>query len=144
MADNDFVHLHFHTQYSLLDGACRVKDAVAKAARLGMKGLAITDHGVMFGTIDFYNTCKKAGIKPIIGCEMYTTNTNMLERKRNLDGSQSNHLLMLAKDLEGYHNLARLSSAGHIEGFYYKPRVDIERIAQHAKGLIATTTCLNG
>ena len=98
MAKNDFVHLHFHTQYSLLDGACRIKDAVAKAKRLGMPGLAITDHGVMFGSVEHYKTCKKEGIKPIIGCEVYTTPHSRLEKKRNVDGSLSNHLLLLAKD----------------------------------------------
>ena len=138
----EFCHLHFHTEYSLLDGACKIKDAVQKAVDTGMRGLAISDHGVLYGAIAFYSACQSAGIKPIIGCEMYVSDNNMRERKRNEDGSQSNHLLLLARNATGYANLMRLSSAAHLEGFYYKPRIDKEFLAQHSEGLIGTTGCL--
>lgn len=143
MSEKDFCHLHFHSSYSLLDGACKVYDSMAEAKKHGMSALALTDHGVMHGAINFYNAAKKNGIKPIIGCELYLAD-NMHERKVMRDGSQSAHQITLATDEEGYHNLLRLCSAGHIEGFYYKPRVDLERVSQHSKGLIATSSCLAG
>jgi DNA polymerase-3 subunit alpha len=141
--DSSFCHLHFHTCYSLLDGATRIDDAVKRAAEYQMPALAITDHGVMHGAIDFYKACKKHKIKPILGCEVYTCD-KMTERRRNEDGSQSNHLVLLATNAEGYQNLARLVSLGHLEGYYYKPRIDRETLARHAKGLIGTTACLKG
>ncbi len=136
-----FVHLHLHTSYSLLDSTIKVKQAVQRAVKLEMPGLALTDHGVMHGAITFYNACQAAGIKPIIGCEMYTC-ANRNEKSRS-SGTMS-HLLLLAKDVEGYHNLARLSAIAHLEGFYYKPRVDMELLAKYSKGLIATSCCERG
>jgi len=142
MAKKDFVHLHFHTEYSLLDGACKIKQAVKKAAKHEMPGLAITDHGAMYGAIAFYKACQAQGVNPIIGCEMYMTDNNMNERKKNEDGTQSNHLLLLAENEVGYANLMRLCSAAHLDGFYYKPRIDKEFLAQHSEGLIGTSGCL--
>jgi len=144
MPAKNFTHLHFHTQYSLLDGACKIKEAVKHAKSLEMPGLAISDHGVMYGAIEFYRTCMAEGIKPIIGCEMYITDNRMTERKREANGKQSFHLLLLAKNLTGYKNLIRLTSGAHLEGFYYKPRIDKEFLAQHSEGLIGTTGCLAG
>ena len=140
-----FVHLHFHTEYSLLDGCCRVSKAVDHAKQLGMGALAITDHGVMYGVIDFYKKAKDAGIKPILGCEAYMAHGSMLERKREEDtGSQANHQLLLCESGEGYANLMRLVSLGFLQGYYYKPRIDLETLARYSKGLIGTSSCLNG
>ena len=140
-----FVHLHFHTEYSLLDGCCRISKAVDHAKELGMSALAITDHGVMYGVIDFYKKAKGAGIRPIIGCEAYMAHGSMLERKREEDtGSQANHQLLLCETAEGYANLTRLISMAHLKGFYYKPRIDLETLARYSKGLIGTSSCLNG
>lgn len=136
-----FVHLHLHTSYSLLDSTIKVKQAVKRAEKLEMPALAITDHSVMHGAITFYNACKSAGIKPIIGCEMNTCKDRH-EKSRN--AGRMSHLLLLAKDVEGYHNLARLSARAHLEGFYYKPRVDLELLAEYSKGLIATSCCMRG
>jgi len=124
--------------------ACKIKEAVKHAKSLEMPGLAISDHGVMYGAIEFYRTCMAEGIKPIIGCEMYITDNQMTERKREANGKQSFHLLLLAKNLTGYKNLIRLTSGAHLEGFYYKPRIDKEFLAQHSEGLIGTTGCLAG
>ncbi len=142
MSSSEFVHLHVHTQYSLLDGACRVEGLVNKAADLGMKALGMTDHGNMFGAIHFYQAAKKAGIKPIIGCEAYVAPGGRAER--NSDQKSTAHLLLLAKDNEGYSNLIKLVSAGYLEGFYYKPRMDKELLSRYAKGLICTSACLKG
>lgn len=140
-----FVHLHFHTEYSLLDGCCRIGGAVETAKQMGMNALAITDHGVMYGAVDFFSAAKDAGIKPIIGCEAYMAHGSMHERQREEEtGSQANHQLLLCESNEGYANLTRLVSKGHLEGFYYKPRIDLETLAQYSKGLIATSSCLNG
>jgi len=139
---NEFVHLHVHTQYSLLDGACHVEALVNKAAESGMKALGMTDHGNMFGAVHFYQAAKKAGIKPIIGCEAYIAPNGRLEK--NSDQKSIAHLLLLAKDQEGYSNLIKLVSAGYMEGFYYKPRMDKELLSRHAKGLICTSACLKG
>ncbi|MCO5068689.1 MAG: DNA polymerase III subunit alpha [Kiritimatiellae bacterium] len=140
-----FVHLHFHTEYSLLDGCCRVSKAVDHAKQLGMNALAITDHGVMYGVVDFFNKAKSAGIKPIIGCEAYMAHGSMHERRREEEtGSQANHQLLLCETNQGYANLMRLVSLGHLEGFYYKPRIDLETLSKYSKGLIATSSCLNG
>jgi DNA polymerase-3 subunit alpha len=146
MAQNvPFVHLHFHTEYSLLDGCCRVSKAAEHAKQLGMNALAITDHGVMYGVIDFYKKAKDEGMKPIIGCEAYMAHGSMRERKREEEtGSQANHQLLLCENNEGYSNLSRLVSMGHLEGFYYKPRIDVEALAAHSKGLLGTSSCLNG
>jgi DNA polymerase III subunit alpha len=117
-----FVHLHVHTEYSLLDGASRIEQLVQEAARLGQPGLAITDHGVMYGTIPFYKACLRHGIKPIIGVEVYVTNDPLEERGRK-DKQRLYHLLLLAENNTGYRNLMRLMTKAHVEGFYYKPRV---------------------
>lgn len=138
-----FTHLHVHTEYSLLDGAARINDLVERAAKLGMTSLAITDHGAMFGVIDFYKACKKAGIKPIIGCEVYTAARAMTDKDPAKDKHQG-HLVLLAKNNEGYKNLIKLVSAGYITGYYYKPRVDKELLRQHSDGIIALSACLAG
>ncbi|MDR3120343.1 MAG: DNA polymerase III subunit alpha, partial [Clostridiales bacterium] len=140
---HDFVHLHVHTEYSLLDGACRIRDLVARAASLGMKSLAITDHGVMFGVIDFYKEAKKQGIKPIIGCEVYMAARGRFDKVSGPD-TKSSHLILLAKNNEGYQNLMKLVSAGFTEGYYYRPRIDFELLEKHSEGLIALSACLSG
>ncbi len=144
MSDS-FVHLHCHTEYSTLDGACRVGDAVKKAAKLGMPALAITDHGVMYGAVEFYQECNKAGIKPIIGCEVYVA-PDSHTKKTSTSGQKETafHLTLMAADEAGYKNLMKLVSIAHLDGFYYKPRIDKELLAQHAKGLIALSGCLKG
>ncbi|MCS6771967.1 MAG: DNA polymerase III subunit alpha [Kiritimatiellae bacterium] len=140
-----FVHLHFHTEYSLLDGCCRIGRAIEQAKKLGMSALAITDHGVLYGIVDFYKQAKDAGIRPIIGCEVYMAHGSMKERRREEEtGSQANHQLLLCETNEGYANLMRLVSLAHLEGFYYKPRIDLETLARYSKGLIGTSSCLNG
>lgn len=139
----DFVHLHLHSEYSLLDGACRIKDIVANAKALGQKAVAVTDHGVMYGAIDFYNEAKKEGIKPIIGCEVYTAARTRHDRLFHLD-SEHGHLVLLCKDMVGYRNLIKLVSQAWIDGFYGKPRVDWELLSQHHEGLIASSACLSG
>lgn len=142
MSTPPFVHLHTHTEYSLLDGANRIRPLVQKAASLGMPALAITDHGVMSGAIEFYEACVEAGIKPIIGCEVYVAPRKRTDRDPRKDSS-SFHLLLLAKNLAGYKNLIRLSTIASLEGFYYKPRVDREVLQQYSEGLIATSGCLS-
>src|SRR5258705_7804356 len=136
-----FTHLHVHTHYSLLDGACKVPQLVQRAKALGMDSLAITDHGCMFGVIEFFNECKKVGVKPILGMEAYMAPTSRLERK-DVNGESAYHLLLLAKDIEGYKNLLKLSSASYIDGFYRKPRIDKDILREYSKGLIATSACL--
>ncbi|MHB1406800.1 MAG: DNA polymerase III subunit alpha [Desulfitobacteriaceae bacterium] len=138
-----FVHLHVHTEYSLLDGAARIDKVVKRAAAQGMTALAITDHGSMYGVIDFYKACKKAGIKPIIGCEVYVAPFKRTERTPGRDDANY-HLVLLAENETGYRNLISLVSAAYIDGFYYKPRVDKEILRQHAAGLIALSGCLAG
>ena len=139
----NFAHLHVHTEYSLLDGAGRVEGLVARAKELGMESVAITDHGVMYGVVDFYKYAKKYGIKPLIGCEVYVAPRKMCDRDPKLDSNQF-HLVLLAKDEEGYGNLIKLVSMGFTEGFYYKPRVDIEVLRKHSEGLVALSACLAG
>ncbi len=143
MADS-FVHLHCHTEYSTLDGACRVGAAVKKAAKLGMPALAITDHGVMYGAVEFYQECKKAEIKPIIGCEVYVAPDSHLKKSATGQKESAFHLTLLAGNEAGYKNLMKLVSIAHLDGFYYKPRIDKELLAQHAEGLIALSGCLKG
>ena len=138
-----FVHLHVHTEYSLLDGAARIKEVVKNAARLGMPSLAMTDHGVMFGVVDFYKACKKEGIKPILGCEVYVAPRTMSDRAPRVDDSPY-HLVLLAENEEGYRNLLELVSMAFTRGFYYKPRVDKQALAAHSKGLIALSGCIAG
>lgn len=136
-----FVHVHNHTEYSLLDGANRIPDMVARAKELGMDSLAISDHGVMFGVMEFYFECKKKGVKPIIGVEAYVAPKGML-KKSGREENETYHLLLLAKDLEGYRNLCKLSTIAALEGYYYKPRIDHELLRKHSKGLIGTSACL--
>lgn len=140
---HDFVHLHTHTEYSLLDGACRVEKLIDKAKELDMKALAITDHGAMFGVIEFYKAAKAAGIKPIIGCEVYTAPRSRFDKEGRKD-SDYNHLVLLAENDIGWHNLIKIVSVGYTEGFYYKPRVDMEVLREHSEGLIALSACLAG
>ncbi len=138
-----FVHLHVHTEYSLLDGASRIRSVVGKAAELGMPAVAITDHGTMYGVIDFYKAARDNGIKPLIGCEVYVAPKSRFRKEGNRE-TLYNHLVLLAKDAEGYRNLVKIVSAGYLEGFYYKPRVDKELLSQYSKGLIALSGCLAG
>ena len=138
-----FVHLHVHSEYSLLDGACRIKDLVQKAKEEGQKAIALTDHGVMYGVIDFYDAAVEAGIKPIIGCEVYTTDLDRTQKTLGRD-EEIGHLVLLCKNEEGYKNLIRMVSVGFTEGFYYKPRVDMETIRANSSGLIALSACLAG
>lgn len=138
-----FVHLHVHTEYSLLDGAGRIKQVIAQAQELGMSALAITDHGVMYGVVDFYKAAKKAGIKPILGCEVYVAPRSRQQKEARLDDNNY-HLVLLAENEIGYRNLLHLVSVGYTEGFYYKPRVDKELLQQHSEGLIALSACLGG
>jgi DNA polymerase-3 subunit alpha len=146
MQEKRFVHLHLHTDYSLLDGAIQIKPLSERLEALGMNACAMTDHGNMYGAITFYNTMKARGIKPIIGCETYLAAGSRKDRgTRAIPGEKTNfHLILLAKDFEGYRNLSRLTSKAFTEGFYYKPRIDKELLAQHSKGLIALSSCLSG
>ena len=137
-----FIHLHVHSEYSLLDGANRIKDLPIRAKEMGMEAIALTDHGVMYGVIDFYKACKKEGIKPIIGCEVYVANRARFDKEAGLDFN--NHLILLAKNNIGYQNLTKLVSAGFTEGFYYKPRIDKELLQKHHEGLICLSACLAG
>ena len=140
-----FVHLHVHTEYSLLDGACRIKDLPEIVKGMGQTACAITDHGVMYGVIDFYRACKAAGVKPIIGCEVYVTpqGRSRFDKVHEFD-AESRHLVLLCENEEGYRNLSYLVSAGWTEGFYIKPRIDLELLRQHSGGLIALSACLAG
>src|SRR5207237_7181296 len=142
-APETFVHLHNHTEYSLLDGASRIPAMVSRAAELGMPAIGLTDHGVMYGAIHFYKACKEAGIKPIIVCEVYVAPPSRLMREGR-DDRDPNHLTLLASSHEGYLNLMRLCTVGQMEGMYYKPRIDKEILAEHSKGLIALSGCLQG
>ncbi len=143
MAHADFVHLHLHTEYSLLDGACRLDRLMDKAHELKFPALAITDHGVLYGAIDFYQAAREKGIKPIIGCEVYVAPGSRFEKKTSTGGRDVyHHLVLLAKDEAGYKNLIKLSTAAHLEGYYYKPRIDKELLAAHKEGLIALSGCL--
>jgi len=141
--DKNFVHLHVHTDYSLLDGACRIDRLLDRAVELGMPAVALTDHGNLYGTIAFYNAAKEKGIKPLIGCELYLVETSRLEKHgRSDEGKTMFHQGLLARNLEGYQNMLKLVSDAHLRGFYYKPRTDIETLAKFAGGLIGFTGCL--
>ena len=139
-----FTHLHVHTEYSLLDGSSKIKELVARAKELGMDSLAITDHGVMYGVIDFYRAAKDAGIKPIIGCEIYVSPGSRFERETGHNEDRYYHLVLLAENDKGYHNLMKIVSKGFTEGYYYKPRVDYEVLEQYSEGIIALSACLAG
>ena len=143
MLNSKFVHLHMHTEFSLLDGANRIKDLPIRAKELGMDAMAITDHGVMFGVIDFYKECKANGIKPIIGCEVYVAPRKMKDKDPMID-AKYNHLILLAKNNEGYKNLTQLVSLGFTDGFYYKPRIDKEVLEKYHEGLVCLSACLAG
>ncbi len=142
--DKNFVHLHVHSDYSLLDGCCRIDRLMERAVDLGMSAMALTDHGNLYGAIEFYQQAKAKGIKPLIGCELYLVETSRLEKKGRTDdeGKTIFHLGLLAKNLTGYQNLLKLVSDAHLKGFYYKPRTDLETLAKHANGLIGFTGCL--
>ncbi len=139
----DFTHLHVHTQYSILDGASNIDLLMQKTKDAGMNSIAITDHGNMYGVLKFFNTAKKQGIKPIIGCEVYIARESRTKREK-IRGKQYYHLILLAKNKTGYHNLARLTSIGYLEGFYYRPRIDKEILEKYSEGIIASTACLGG
>ena len=138
-----FVHLHVHSEYSLLDGACRINKMMDRVKALGQTAIALTDHGVMYGCIDFYKAAKAAGIKPIIGCEVYVTRRRMDDRVHGVDDDPF-HLVLLCKNEVGYRNLCLLVSEAFTSGFYGKPRVDLDLLSKHADGLIATSACLAG
>jgi len=144
MPHAEFVHLHLHTAYSLLDGACRISDVVEKAAALKMPALAMTDHGNLYGAIEFYKEAMNAGVKPIIGCEAYVALGSRHEKQASSAREAAHHLTLLAKDEDGYKNLIKLITEAHLNGFYYKPRIDKELLAAHAKGLIGLSGCLKG
>ncbi len=144
--ETPFVHLHNHTEFSLLDGACKINKMVAMASEMGMPAVAMTDHGNMFGAVDFYKAAKKEGIKPIIGQEFYVAPESRFNKKqsRNSDKKNNYHLVLLAKNNTGYKNIIKLSSLGYIDGFYYKPRIDKEIMAKYSEGIIATSACVGG
>lgn len=144
MAHSDFAHLHVHTQYSLLDGACLLEKLVEKAVKFKLPALAITDHGNIFGALKFYKLCLNAGVKPLIGCETYLSPQSRFKKDYKSGEDSNYHLILLAKDMEGYSNLVRLVSLANLEGFYYKPRIDKEILSQYSKGLIGLSACLKG
>ena len=139
-----FTHLHVHTEYSLLDGSSKIKEIVKRAKELGMDSLAITDHGVMYGVIDFYKAAREVGIKPIIGCEIYVSPSSRFDKESGVSDDRYYHLVLLAENDTGYHNLMKIVSKGFTEGFYYKPRVDYEVLEQYSEGIIALSACLAG
>ena len=139
-----FAHLHVHSDYSVLDGACKVHELLDRCEKFGMTSCALTDHGNLFGAIEFYQAARKRNIKPIIGCELYVAPGDRRDQKVKFKGSFNNHFLLLCESATGYHNLCKLSTIGYLEGFYYKPRVDDEMLAKYSGGLIATTSCLAG
>src|SRR5579883_2790707 len=149
MPQSDFIHLHNHTYYSLLDGACSVKDLVKRAKEFEMPAVALTDHGVMFGAYEFYKTAKAEGVKPIVGCEMYIVSEGSRfshEAINDPSGKRKvyHHLILLAKNETGYKNLMKLVTKGHTEGFYYKPRIDTDLLREHREGLVALSACAGG
>src|SRR5919201_569205 len=139
----EFVHLHLHSEYSLLDGACRIEELLDRAVELQMPAVAITEHGNMFSSVVFHDQARKRGINPILGCEVYVAPGDR-RTKSGTPGETANHLVLLAETREGYHNLIKLVSLGYTEGFYYKPRIDKELLARHATGLIGLSSCLKG
>ena len=137
-----FTHLHVHTEYSLLDGMCRIPQLISRAKELGMESLAITDHGSMYGVIDFYWAAREAGIKPILGCEFYVAPAS--RHSKEAGDKNHYHLILLARNEAGYQNLLQLTTKAHLEGFYYRPRVDHELLAEHHQGLVALSACTQG
>ena len=144
MNEKDFVHLHLHTDFSLLDGAIKIKPLAKRAQELGARAVAVTDHGNLYGAISFYNQMKTSGIKPIIGMEAYIAKGKHTDRGDATGEKGTNHIILLARNLKGYHNLAKLSSFSFTQGFYYKPRIDKEMLAEHSEGLVALSACLSG
>ncbi|MEG2234705.1 MAG: PHP domain-containing protein, partial [Oscillospiraceae bacterium] len=140
---SDFVHLHLHTEYSLLDGACRINRLMDKIKENGQNSVAITDHGVMYGCVEFFKAAKKAGIKPIIGCECYVAARTRFDKVHRLDAS-SYHLILLCKNEIGYKNLIKMVSLANTEGFYVKPRIDHELLEKYHEGLVCLSACLAG
>src|ERR671932_2234530 len=140
---SDFVHLHLHTEFSLLDGGCRIDELLDQAVKLKMPAIAVTEHGNMFSSVIFHDHARQRGLNPILGCEVYVAPGSRFEKSGN-PGATQNHLVLLAENAEGYHNLIKLVSAGYTEGFYYKPRIDKELLAAHSKGLIGLSSCLKG
>ena len=140
----DFTHLHVHTEYSLLDGSAKIKSLVKRAKELGYDSLAITDHGVMYGVIDFYEAARAEGIKPIIGCEIYVSPGSRFDRENTRGEERYYHLVLLAENNQGYKNLSKIVSRGFTEGFYYKPRIDFEMLKEHSEGIIALSACIAG
>ncbi len=140
----DFVHLHLHSEYSLLDGACRISEIAERAAECGHTAVALTDHGAMYGAVAFYRACKRNGIKPIIGCEVYVASGSRFDRSSGASGEKYNHLVLLCKNETGYKNLISMVSKGYTEGFYSKPRVDMELLSEYSEGLICLSGCLAG
>ena len=141
--EGKFTHLHVHSHYSLLDGLAKVDDILKKAQSMDMDAVAITDHGVLYSAVEFYKKAKKAGIKPIIGVELYVTPEGMLNKRPNIDDKRY-HLILLAKNEVGYKNLVKLVTKSQLDGFYYKPRVDDELLSKHSQGLIALSACIQG
>ncbi|MBR5738864.1 MAG: DNA polymerase III subunit alpha, partial [Lachnospiraceae bacterium] len=139
-----FTHLHVHTEYSLLDGSCKIKELVSRAKELGFTSLAITDHGVMYGVIDFYKACRAAGIRPILGSEVYVAPGSRLDREAGAGDERYHHLILLAENNQGYQNLIKIVSQGFKDGFYYRPRVDKETLRKYHEGLICSSACLAG
>lgn len=139
-----FTHLHVHTEYSLLDGSSKIAEITERAKELGMDSLAITDHGVMYGVIDFYRAARNAGIKPIIGCEVYVAPGSRFDKETGVSEDRYYHLILLAENNTGYSNLMKIVSKGFVDGFYYKPRVDYEVLEQYSEGIICLSACLAG
>jgi len=137
-----FVHLHLHTEYSLLDGLTKIKKLIAAVKEMDMPSCAITDHGAMYGAIEFYKNCQKNNVKPIIGCEVYISPKSRFDK--TAESRRANHLILLAKNLPGYKNLMKLVSIAHLEGFYYKPKIDWEALEKYHQGLICTSACIEG
>ena len=137
-----FAHLHVHTEYSLLDGSNKIKEYVSRVKELGMNSAAITDHGVMYGVIDFYRAAKAAGIKPILGCEVYVAPGSRFEKTPGTTDDRYYHLVLLAENQKGYENLTKIVSKAFVEGYYYKPRVDMELLEEYHEGIIALSACL--
>src|SRR5215207_3964255 len=142
MAPSDFVHLHLHTEFSLLDGACRIDELLDEAVKLKMPALAVTEHGNMFSSVAFHDHARDRGLKPILGCEVYVAQGSRFEKSG--PQTETNHLVLLAETDEGYKNLIKLVSSGYTEGFYYRPRIDKDLLAQHSRGLIGLSSCLKG
>ena len=140
---DQFVHLHVHTEYSLLDGACRIDRLIARVKELGQPAIAMTDHGVMYGAVEFYKQAKAAGVHPVIGCEVYVAPRRMSDKVHRIDSSP-HHLVLLCENEVGYQNLISLVSRASIDGFYQKPRVDMQLLAEKSEGLIALSACLSG